>query len=76
MKLPAFKEVIEGNDIIQNSFLGKAPDPELMQFLGSDILKLSYIKRALEKEPIEKVADFYGVTVEGIKKFVLKENHY
>ena len=37
----------------------------------ADILKLSYMKRDLkEGKSKEDVAQFYGVTVEGIDKFI------
>ena len=68
-----FKKLLDDNDIVQGAFRGELPDAELMAFLGSDILMLSYIKLDLANgHPIEKVAKFYGVTVEGIEKFVLK----
>ena len=74
MKLPTFKEIVQENDIVQQALHGEGIDSELYEWLGCDILKLSYIKNSLKQGmSIEKVADFYGVTVEGIKKFILKE---
>ncbi len=64
-------DIFNKNDIMQNAMNGKSPDPELMEWIGSDILKLSYIKTKLnEGWSKEKVAKFFGVTVEDIDKFV------
>lgn len=66
-----FKNLIKDNDIVQQALNTEPIDIELYQWLGADILKLSYMKRDLkEGKSKEDVAQFYGVTVEGIDKFI------
>lgn len=67
-----FDNVIKDNDIIQQALNGKPIDADLYSWLGCDILKLSYIKADLKagKTPGE-VAEFYGVSEEGLEKFNL-----
>lgn len=67
-------DIIEDNDLISQAMNGKPLDMALYAWLGADIMKLSYIKVALlEGKDPKTVADFYGVTLDGLYKFVIKD---
>lgn len=61
----------EDNDLINQAMNGNSLDMEMYAWLGGDILKLSYIKDALKQgKSRQVVAEFYGVSVEGMDKFI------
>lgn len=66
----------EDNDLINQAMNGEKLDMEMYAWLGADILKLTYIKSALKqgKDPYA-VADFYGVTMAGMRKFILDKQN-
>lgn len=69
------KATLLKNPIVKQALNGEKIDTELLSWTRGDVLRLSYIRASLEagKSP-EWCADFYGVSLYGVKKYFLSNN--
>jgi len=66
---------IQENPIVKQALEGGKIDMEMYTWAGCDILMLTYIKNFLDSGATpETAAQEFGVTVEGIYKFILNKS--